>query len=365
VSGAPEPVRASAAPVVTTKAEPLPPTVAWRGGEDGELALLDQTVLPHRRRVLAIRDVDAAIEAIVQLRVRGAPAIGVAAAYAVVLGVRAANPAPSEFCNVVADVCARLGAARPTAVNLRWALDRSARAAAADPTLAALLREARAIHAEDAAMCERMGRFGAPLVPHGGCVLTHCNTGRLATAGDGTALAVLFRAWQDGVRFSVLADETRPLLQGARLTALELAAAGIPVELCCDGAAAGLIARGAVQLVLVGADRIAANGDFANKVGTYGLALACAAHGVPFYAVAPRSTFDLAIAGGQGIPIEERDATEVTALGGMPIAAAGVGARNPAFDVTPARLVAGIVTDRGILRPPYETSIKELFAAGR
>ncbi len=352
-------------PAAMARPAPLPPTLAWRGGEDGELALLDQTLLPHQRRVLAVRDLDAAIEAIVALRVRGAPAIGVAAAYAVVIGVRAAAPAPADFLATTAAVCARLAAARPTAVNLRWAIDRVGRAAAREATLASLLREARAVHADEVAMSERMARFGAPLVPHGGCVLTHCNTGRLATAGDGTALAALFRAWQDGVRFRVLADETRPLLQGARLTALELAAAGIPVALCCDSAAAGLIARGEVQAAFVGADRIAANGDFANKVGTYGVALACAAHGVPFYVVAPTSTFDLAVTDGTGIPIEERDATEVSALAGRLIAPAGVGARNPAFDVTPGRLATAIVTDRGVLRPPYADAIKELFATGR
>ncbi len=364
MSGETEPLPTTGRPAAA-RPEPLPPTIAWRGGEDGELALLDQTLLPHQRRVLAIRDVDAAIEAIVALRVRGAPAIGVAAAYATVLGVRAAAPSADGFVAAARAVCARLAASRPTALNLRWARDRCERAPLREATLASLLREARAIHADEVAMSERMARFGAPLVPHGGCVLTHCNTGRLATAGDGTALAILFRAWQDGARFRVLADETRPLLQGARLTALELAAAGIPVELCCDSAAAGLIARGEVQAVFVGADRIAANGDFANKVGTYGVALACAAHGVPFYAVAPTSTFDPTVADGHGIPIEERDATEVTALAGRSVAPAGIGARNPAFDVTPARLINGIVTDRGVLRPPYADAIKTMLAPGR
>ncbi|MGB3966161.1 MAG: S-methyl-5-thioribose-1-phosphate isomerase, partial [Planctomycetota bacterium] len=196
-------------------------------------------------------------------------------------------------------------------------------------------------------------------------VLTHCNTGRLATVGDGTALAPLFAAWRAGKRFSVLACETRPLLQGARLTALELAAAGIPVELIADGAAAGLIARGAVQLVIVGADRITATGDVANKVGTYAHALACAAHRVPFWVAAPRSTFDLALRDGTAIPIEERDGTELTHLAGHLVAPPGVRARNPAFDLTPARYLAGIVTDGGLLRPPFEPAIKALFAAGR
>lgn len=363
MSGAPE-TSPVPDPAAAARPAPLPPTLAWHGGEDGELALLDQTLLPHQRCVLAVRDLETAIEAICALRVRGAPAIGVAAAYAAVLGVRAIAP-PADFQSATAAVCARLAASRPTAVNLRWALDRVSRAAVREATLASLLREARAVHADEVAMSERMARFGAPLVPNGGCVLTHCNTGRLATAGDGTALAAMFRAWQDGARFRVLAAETRPLLQGARLTALELAAAGIPVELCCDSAAAGLIARGAVQAAFVGADRIAANGDFANKVGTYGLALACAAHGVPFYVVAPTSSCDLGIADGAAIPIEERDGAEVCALAGRPIAAAGVGARNPAFDVTPGHLATALVTDRGVLRPPYADAIKALLAAGR
>lgn len=343
----------------------LPPTLVWRGDEFGELELLDQTLLPHQRRVLAMRGLDDVVEAIASLRVRGAPAIGVAAAYGVVLGVRRLSPLPGAFVDTTRSVVARLAATRPTAVNLQWALDRCIAAARREPSLASVFHEALAIHADEVASSERMGQLGAALVPEGGTVLTHCNTGRLATVGDGTALAPLFAAWRAGRRFRVLADETRPLLQGARLTALELAAAGIPVELIVDAAAPGLIARGAVQLVVVGADRIAANGDFANKVGTYGLALACAAHSVPFYAVAPISTFDLRLNSGAGIPIEERDATEVTRVGEVALAAAGVGARNPAFDVTPARLLTGIVTDHGVLRPPFEPAIKALFPADR
>jgi methylthioribose-1-phosphate isomerase len=344
---------------------PLPETLAWRGDERGHLELLDQTRLPHERCVLQLRAVDEVVDAIVHLRVRGAPAIGVAAAFGVVLGVRALAPLGPAFVDATRTVSARLAASRPTAINLQWALDRCIEAARRTPSIQGLLREALQIHADEVAMSERMGQFGASLVPDGGTVLTHCNTGRLATVGDGTALAVLFAAWRAGRRFSVLADETRPLLQGARLTALELAAAGIPVEVLVDGAAAGLIARGNVQLVLVGADRIAANGDFANKVGTYGLALACGAHRVPFFAVAPASTFDLRLPDGARIPIEERDGTEVTMLGGAPVAPPGVRARNPAFDVTPARLLTGIVTDRGVLRAPFEAAIKAMFQPGR
>lgn len=344
---------------------PLPPTIAWHGGDDGALHLLDQTRLPHERHVLELSSLDGVLDAIRRLAVRGAPAIGVAAAYGLVLGVRAACPLPQAFRECARELAAKLTAARPTAVNLQWALDRCLQAIHGEPTLPRLLAEARAIHAEDAAACRRIGEHGRHLVPTGGTVLTHCNTGRLATAGDGTALAVLFAAWQAGARFAVLADETRPLLQGTRLTALELAAAGIPVQVLCDGAAAGLIARGEVQMAIVGADRIAPNGDFANKVGTYGLALACAAHRVPFYVAAPRSTFDPRIADGAAIPIEERDGTEVVELAGLRLAADGIRARNPAFDVTPGRFVHGFVTDRGLLQPPFPASIKAMLAAGR
>lgn len=343
----------------------LPPTIAWVGDEHGHLEVVDQTALPHEVAVLRLETVEAVIDAIVRLAVRGAPAIGVAAAYGLVLGVRHCNPLPSAYVDTVRGVAARLTAARPTAVNLQWALDRCIGAAKATSTLVALWQEARRIHAEDVQAGLRIGANGRDLVPDGATVLTWCNTGRLATAGDGTALAVLFAAWHAGTRFRVLAAETRPLLQGARLTALELHAAGIPVELIVDGAAAGLLARGAVDLALVGADRIAANGDFANKVGTYGAALACAAHRVPFHVVAPVSTFDLRIADGAAIPIEERDAIEVLTLHGQSIAPAGVRARNPAFDVTPARLVTSFVTDLGRLEPPFEPAIKALLAAGR
>jgi methylthioribose-1-phosphate isomerase len=348
-------------------AEPLPAAVAWAGGPDGELRVLDQTLLPHAVRVLSLRTLVEVADVIQRLAVRGAPAIGVAGAYGLWLGVRGTPPAALPA--AVRTAAAALLATRPTAVNLRWALERMTAVASAiaarQGRSAELLQEAQAIAAEDAASCARIGECGAGLVGEGATVLTHCNTGRLATCGDGTALAVLYAAFRQGRRFRVLAGETRPLLQGARLTALELAAAGIPVELIVDGAAAGLIARGAVDVALVGADRIAANGDFANKVGTYGIALACAAHRVPFYAVAPRSTFDATLATGAGIPIEERSAAEVLELGGVPTAARGIPARNPAFDVTPAHLLTGIVTDHGLLRPPFADSIKRALAAGR
>ena len=344
---------------------PLPPTLAWRGDLHGHLELLDQTLLPAQRLVLALHDVDGVIEAIASLRVRGAPAIGVAAAYGLVLGLRALSPLREAFVDTARSVAARITAARPTAVNLQWALDRCLEAARSEPSLASVFNEAGQIHQDEVVMSDRIGQHGKPCVPPGGTVLTHCNTGRLATVGDGTALAVLFAAWLDGVRFRVFADETRPLLQGARLTALELAAAGIPVEVLADAAAAGMIARGLVQMVIVGADRIARNGDFANKVGTYGLALACAAHRVPFYVAAPLSTLDLRLADGLGIPIEERDGNEVTTLAGQPICPPGIGARNPAFDVTPGKLVSAFITDRGVLQPPFDAAIKGTFAVGR
>lgn len=344
---------------------PLPPTIKWVGDANGHLELLDQTQLPHAREVLRLRDVDGVIDAILRLCVRGAPAIGVAAGYGMVIGIAAMNPLDSAFVGAARDVGARLLAARPTAVNLRWAIDRCVAACVAEPTLARLFHEACSIHADEEAMARGIGEHGKSLIKPGMTVLTHCNTGRLATAGDGTALAVLFAAWRDGKRFRVLADETRPLLQGARLTALELHTAGIPVAVVADGAAAGLIQKGEVQLVIVGADRIAKNGDFANKVGTYPLALACAAHRVPFYVAAPVSTFDMRMPDGRAIPIEERDATEVTSFGGQQVAPDGVGARNPAFDITPHQLVSGLVTDLGILRAPLAPAIKAALAECR
>jgi methylthioribose-1-phosphate isomerase len=315
--------------------------------------------LPAEQVVLELRDLAGVADSIKRLAVRGAPAIGVAAAYGVVLGVREKQPADAAaFARALDTTCQALAATRPTAVNLVAALERVQKAARAQPSLGALLAEARAIHREDCEASRKMAEYGADLVAEGATVLTHCNAGRLATAGDGTALALLFEARRQGRRFRVLADETRPLLQGARLTALELAEAGIPVDVVVDSAAAGLIARGAVDLVVTGADRIAQNGDVANKVGTYGLALACAAHRVPMWVVAPATTFDLALADGRGIPIEDRDPREILELYGRRVAAAGVSALNPAFDITPAALVTGFVTDRGRIQPVSREAIK-------
>lgn len=349
----------------------LPPTLDWIGDADGELLLLDQTALPGEIRFVHCRDVETVWEAIKVLRVRGAPAIGVAAAYGLYLGVRAARDAtPDVFAGRLESVAQYLCDARPTAVNLAWAVRRAQQAslqARADGTAAmaaALLASARAIHQEDIEMCRRIGEAGAHLVPDGGGVLTHCNAGALATSAYGTALSLLYVAHRQGKRFRVYASETRPLLQGARLTAFELSSAGIDVTVICDGAAASLMRSGAVQMVVVGADRIAANGDTANKIGTYAHALAARYHGIPFYVAAPRSTFDPALSSADEIPIEERSETEVRELGGRSWVSAAARCRNPAFDVTPAGLICGIVTDAGLLEPVTEQKIQEILCFG-
>ncbi|HEU4395932.1 MAG TPA: S-methyl-5-thioribose-1-phosphate isomerase, partial [Planctomycetota bacterium] len=349
----------------------LPPTLRWRGdARTGHLELLDQTLLPGRIRVRPVRTVDALVDAIRRLAVRGAPALGVAGAYGAVLAVREAGRSRSSprFLERMAMRAGEVALARPTAVNLRdgtlgayrAAFLAYGRGAEAPAIAAAALGAARRLHEEDAAACLAMGRHGARLLRSGSTYLTHCNTGALATAGIGTAFAVFVAAKRAGKRITVLADETRPLLQGARLTALELAANGIRGAILPDGAAAGLIARGAVQGVFVGADRVAANGDFANKVGTYGLALAAKAHGVPFYCVAPTTTVDPGTRDGAAIPIEWRDADEVRAFAGARAAPRGFPVCNPAFDVTPARLVSALVTERGVVRAPDRRKIARL-----
>jgi methylthioribose-1-phosphate isomerase len=333
----------------------VPKTVDWVGGTDGFLRLLDQTRLPAEVVYRDCRTVEDVWEAIKTLRVRGAPAIGVAAAYGVVIGASA---------GIAAKAVEYLRTSRPTAVNLFWALDRMRRVidSRLDDLPAALLKEAVQIDEEDQAMCRAIGACGAPLVPDGGGVLTHCNAGSLATAGLGTALAVLYEAHAQGKRFRVYADETRPLLQGARLTAWELGEAGLNVTVLCDSMAASLMHSGAVQMVVVGADRIAANGDTANKIGTYGVALLAQAHKIPLYVAAPSSTFDLACPSGELIPIEQRDPREVTHGFGSATAPAGVCVYNPAFDVTPARLIAGIITERGVIRPVDEATIRRTLS---
>jgi len=337
--------------------------VAW---EDGALSLLDQRRLPEAETRLRLDEVDEVIAAIREMVVRGAPAIGIAAAYGAVLAARAAWAdhgdgwkGPWE-----ADL-ERLAAARPTAVNLMWAVRRMRHLGidlpdGQDPE-PALLDEARAIHAEDLAANLRMGELGAALI-EGPCgVLTHCNAGALATGGHGTALGVIRSAWKAGKIERVYADETRPWLQGARLTAWELLHDGIPVTLLADGAAAWLMKQGRVGWVIVGADRIAANGDVANKIGTYALALAARRHGVRFMVVAPTATIDLSLAGGDDIPIETRPASEVLELGGRRVAAEGAQAWNPAFDVTPAELIDAIVTERGVLVHPAHECLADLL----
>ncbi len=340
----------------------MEPTLRWHDDTDGYLALLDQTLLPAEQTVLEIRDLATVIDAIKRLAVRGAPAIGVSAAYGMLIGVRERNPADeAAFRAAVSEVGDLLVDARPTAVNLAWAVRRIQARLEKEPTLDAILAEARAIHEEDERLCLAMGAAGADLIKDGMTVLTHCNAGRLATAGDGTALAVMFAAHRKGTKFRVYADETRPLLQGSRLTALELAEDGIPVDVLADSAAAGLIARGEVDLIITGADRIAANGDVANKVGTYSVSLAAKEHGVPMYVAAPVSTFDMSIPDGSHIPIEDRDPQEVLNVGEHRIAAPGVGARNPAFDITPASHLAGLITDRGLIQPVTTEQIKKVM----
>jgi methylthioribose-1-phosphate isomerase len=326
----------------------IPQPIAWSPA--GGVRILDQTLLPHEERYLDLETVDAVAEAIKSLRVRGAPLIGIAAA------MGAAMVARHGGLERVRSACAVLGASRPTAVNLRWALQRMERRAeaaaqAAEELSAALRAEAQAIWDEDRAMCDRIGELGAELVPGHSTVCTICNAGALATGGIGTALAPIYVLHGRGASPRVLVPETRPLLQGSRLTAWELVRAGVSCTLVGDGMIASRFRRGDVAAALVGADRIAANGDFANKIGTYGLALAARAHGVPLYVLAPSSTVDPATPDGAAIPIEERSPDEVTGWRGHRAAPEGVGAWNPAFDVTPADLVTAFVTDRGVIAP--------------
>lgn len=344
-------------------------TVGWVGdARSGRPRLIDQTRLPGELVEIDCPDVPAVWEAIKSLRVRGAPAIGIAAAYGAVLGAREGLAQGGAGVQAALHRAAEsLRTSRPTAVNLFWALDRMERVAEEQGSLdgPALLErslnEAHAIADEDRAMCRAIGGFGAELVPEGGGILTHCNAGGLATADYGTALAVVFAAHERGKPVHVFADETRPLLQGARLTAWELTRRGIPTTLICDNMAAQVMKEGRVQMVVVGADRIAANGDTANKIGTYGVALLARAHGIPFYVAAPSSTFDLSLPDGGSIPIEQRDPKEVTHGFGRATAPEGVGVYNPAFDVTPAELIAGIITERGVIRPVNSETIRGML----
>jgi methylthioribose-1-phosphate isomerase len=346
----------------------MTPTLRWTGDAfQGRLVLIDQTLLPLECREIECDTHEAVFEAIRSLRVRGAPAIGVAAAYGVVVGLQpAASKDSGEFRRRLIEVTDRLAASRPTAVNLFWALDRLKRVADAETGVAPrelivrLLEEARAIEVEDQEMCAAIGRHGAELLRDGAGVLTHCNAGALATAGAGTALSVFFSAVEQGKRLHVYADETRPLLQGARLTAWELSQRGIPVTLICDSMAALVMREKRVEAVVVGADRIAANGDTANKIGTYSVALAARAHAIPFYVAAPTSTFDLSLPTGDGIPIEERKPEEITHGFGRQTAPTGVNVYNPAFDVTPAGLIAAIITEKGLIRPVTTENVQHI-----
>jgi len=341
----------------------------WNAGASpaGALELIDQTRLPGELVTISCRTLDSVWHAIKTLQVRGAPAIGVAAAYGVIVGLDEAQPDDAGWPRELARVCDHLATSRPTAVNLFWALDRMRRRAGqlsgesfADAR-AALLEEAHAIRDEDAAMCRAIGAAGQHLIAEGAGVLTHCNAGALATSEYGTALAVMYAAREKGRRFKAYVDETRPLLQGSRLTAWELQRAGIDTTLLCDNMAGALMARGRVQLVVTGADRIAANGDTANKIGTYGLAVLARAHGIPFYVAAPSSTFDLTIPDGAAIPIEHRDAEEVRTIFGRLIAPADIPCYSPAFDVTPAGLVAGIITEKGLIAPVTADTIRKVL----
>lgn len=343
-------------------------TLRWIGGIDGFLRLIDQTRLPTDFVEIDCRDVDSLWEAIRNLRVRGAPAIGIAAAFGVCLGVQSVvGSDDEEFFHELAAATSHLATSRPTAVNLFWALERMNRTAEAlrgkaCPRVIAhrLLDQAQAIWEEDRATCRAIGRHGAALLQDGRGILTHCNAGALVTVDYGTALAPIFTAHESGKRLHVYVDETRPLLQGARLTAWELHERGIEATLICDSAAAQVMREGRIQAVIVGADRIAANGDTANKIGTYTVAVLAKRHGIPFYVAAPISTFDLNISSGKDIPIEERPADEVTGYRDARWAPEGVKVRNPAFDVTPAELITAIVCEKGIARAPYPESIRKL-----
>ena len=355
------------------KATAAPETLRWIGGPDGHLVMIDQTRLPVECVETECRDVETVWEAIKMLRVRGAPAIGIAAAYGVCVGLRTvAGKSEEALFRRLDEVCDYLAGSRPTAVNLFWAIERMKHRAAElrqqgkppGDIAAALLDEAKIIHGEDRQMCRAIGRHGAELLADGMGVLTHCNAGGLATSEYGTALAVFFAAAESGKTLHVYADETRPLLQGARLTTWELLQRGLDVTLICDSMAAQVMREGKVQAVVTGADRIAANGDAANKIGTYSAAVAAKHHGIPFYVAAPSSTFDLSLPDGSAIPIEERDPREITHGFGRQTAPEGVGVYNPAFDVTPAELIAAIVCERGVIRPVTRERIAEVLGGG-
>ena len=345
-------------------------TLVWEGGRPGHVRLIDQTLLPTQYVVIDVRTVEHMFDAIRRLVVRGAPAIGVAAGFGLLLGVQHLDERDrDDTLGRVRETAAYLAKARPTAVNLFWALERMVRRAtrdhaSGDGIVDGLFAEARAIFAEDKAICRKIGAVGAELLRDGATVLTHCNAGGLATVDYGTALAPIYVAADQGKRVAVFADETRPLLQGSRLTAWELHQSGIDVTLITDNMAARVMFEGRIDAVFVGADRIARNGDVANKIGTYGVAVLAREHGIPFYVCAPLSTFDPAISTGDEIPIEQRGAEEVACGFGTRTAPEGVKIYNPAFDVTPARLVTGIVTEVGLIERPSRARVEAALRAG-
>ena len=349
----------------TTKTE----TLRWIGEVDGHLELIDQTLLPTEFREIACKDVQTVWDAIKQLKVRGAPAIGIAAGYGMVVGLQTVSDSASkeEFFSRLKEVSDYLAGSRPTAVNLFWAIERIARTAESnrDKSIAELksilLTDAIAIHDEDREMCHAIGRFGAELLKDGQGVLTHCNAGGLATAEYGTALSVFFTAQDVGKNLHIFVDETRPLLQGSRLTAWELQHRKIESTLICDNMAAQVMREGKVQAVVTGADRIARNGDSANKIGTYGVACLAKAHNIPFYIAAPTTTFDLTIESGDEIPSEERASEEITNGFNKQTAPDGVNVYNPAFDVTPAELIKAIITEKGIIQPVTVEEIQRVI----
>lgn len=330
-------------------------SLALRWSDEG-LYLLDQRKLPHETVYVLCKDHIDVARAIKDMVVRGAPAIGVAAAYGVALGVKNLSLAKID------EIVDLLSKTRPTAVNLFWALERMRKKALSSSSWEELLEEAKAIHEEDIKANERIGKFGAHLIPQSANVLTHCNAGALATGGFGTALGVIRFAVKQGKKVRVFADETRPVLQGARLTTWELMMDGIEVTLITDNMAGYLMSKGEIDLVIVGADRIASNGDVANKIGTYSLAVLAKHHGIPFYVAAPTSTVDLSIPSGKDIPIEERDPREVLEINGVKIAPSGVKVFNPAFDVTPAELISAIITEKGIIRHPFSKNLPEVIS---
>jgi len=345
-------------------------TMRWVGGTDGYLKMIDQTLLPIEFLEIECHDVETVWEAIKKLRVRGAPAIGIAAAYGIVLALQTGTGTERpDFDQRLIEAADYLAGSRPTAVNLFWALDRLQSLAANSPQLtndeihSRILEEARRIEQEDLLMCQKIGEVGAALLSQGDGVLTHCNAGGLATSGGGTALAVFFEAARQGKGIHVYADETRPLLQGARLTTWELMKRKIPVTLICDSMAGWVMKEQKIQAVVTGADRIAANGDSANKIGTYSVALLASMHNIPFYIAAPSSTFDLSLESGDEIPIEERLSEEITNGFGKQTAPGGVHVYNPAFDVTPAKYIKGIITERGLIQPVTKEEVLRVLSS--